>query len=59
MALCWKLLIGIGTILIALGLFIDWPPETDPSLPDTKSFFLLLGGVDGVARLVIGLTTKK
>jgi hypothetical protein len=59
MALRWKLLIGIGTILISLGLFIDWPRQTDPSLPDTKSFFLLLGGVDGVARLVIGLTTKK
>jgi hypothetical protein len=59
MALRWKLLLGLGLALIALGLGVDWPPQTDPSLPNTKSFFLLLGGVVGVAGLVIGLTREK
>jgi hypothetical protein len=59
MALRWKLLLGLGIALIALGLGVDWPPKTDPSLPDTRSFFLLLGGVVGVAGLVIGLTRDK
>lgn len=59
MALRWKLLIGIGTLLISLGLFIDWPPQTDSSLPDTRSFFLLLGGVVGISGLVIGLKRDK
>jgi hypothetical protein len=59
MVLRWKLLVGLGIALIALGLSVDWPPETDSSLPNTKSFFLLLGGVVGVAGLVIGLTREK
>jgi hypothetical protein len=59
MVLRWKLLVGLGIALIALGLGVDWPPETDSSLPNTKSFFLLLGGVVGVAGLVIGLTREK
>lgn len=59
MALRWKLLLCLGIALIALGLSVDWPPKSDPSLPDTKSFFLFLGGVVGVAGLVIGLTRGK
>lgn len=59
MALRWKLLVGLGTTLIVLGLEVDWPPKTDPSLPDTRSFFLFLGGVVGVAGLLLGLRQEK
>lgn len=59
MALRSKLLLGLGIALMALGLGIDWPPPTDSSLPSTKAFFLLLGGVVGVSGLVIGLTRNK
>lgn len=59
MALRWKLLVGLGIALIALGLGVDWPPQTDSSLPNTRSFFLLLGGVVGMSGLVIGLTKIK
>jgi hypothetical protein len=59
MALRWKLLLGLGIALIALGLGVDWPPQTDSSLPDTRSFFLLLGGVVGISGLVIGLKRDK
>jgi len=59
MALRWKLLVGLGTTLIALGLGVDWPPKTDPSLPDTRSFFLFLGGVVGIAGLLLGLRQEK
>lgn len=59
MPLRWKLLLGLGIALIALGLGVDWPPQTDSSLPDTRSFFLLLGGVVGMSGLVIGLRRDK
>ena len=59
MALRWKLLLGLGIALIALGLGVDWPPQTDSSLPNTRAFFLLLGGVVGISGLVIGLTRNK
>ena len=59
MALRWKLLLGLGIALIALGLGVDWPRQTDSSLPNTRSFFLLLGGVVGISGLVIGLTRNK
>jgi hypothetical protein len=59
MALRWKLLIGLGIALIALGLGVDWPPKPDPSLPDTQSFFLLLGGILGAAGMPIGLRREK
>jgi hypothetical protein len=59
MALRWKLLLGLGIALIALGLGVDWPPQTDSLLPDTRSFFLLLGGVVGISGLVIGLKRDK
>ncbi|MBM4128348.1 MAG: hypothetical protein FJ247_13640 [Nitrospira sp.] len=59
MALRWKLLVGLGIALITLGLGADWPPQTDSSLPNTKSFFLFLGGVVGISGLVIGLTRDK
>jgi hypothetical protein len=59
MALRWKLLVGIGMVLIALGLGGDWPPKTDPTLPDTRSFLLFLGGVVGVAGLLLGFRQEK
>lgn len=59
MALRWKLLVGLGMVLIALGLGVDWSPKTDPSLPDTRSFLLFLGGVVGVAGLLFGLKQEK
>jgi hypothetical protein len=59
MALRWKLLIGLGIGLIALGLGINWPPKSDPSLPDTQSFFVFLGGVLGAAGVLIGLRQEK
>lgn len=59
MALRSKLLLCLGIALIALGLGVDWPPQSDSSLPNTKSFFLLLGGVVGISGLVIGLTRNK
>ena len=59
MALRSKLLLCLGIALIALGLGVDWPPQIDSSLPNTKSFFLLLGGVVGISGLVIGLMRNK
>lgn len=59
MALRWKLLVGLGIVLITLGLGVNWPSQTDPSLPNTRLFFLLLGGVVGLSGLVIGLTRNK
>lgn len=59
MTLRWKLLLGLGIALITLGLGVDWPPQTDSSLPNTRSFFLLLGGVVGISGLVIGLRRDK
>ena len=59
MALRWKLLAGLGMTLIALGVGVDWPPKADPSLPDTRSFLVFLGGVVGVAGLLLGLRQEK
>ena len=59
MTLRWKILAGLGASLIVLGFIGDWPPKTDPSLPDTQSFFLFLGGVVLTAGLVIGLRREK
>lgn len=59
MALRWKLLLGLGMALIALGLGVDWPPKSDPSLPDTQSFLVLLGGILVMAGMLIGLRQEK
>lgn len=59
MALRSKLLVCLGVALIALGLGVDWPPQTDSSLPSTKSLFLFLGGAVGISGLVIGLTRNE
>jgi len=39
----WKVLQALGVILIGLGLLIDWPPPQEANLPDTTSFFVILG----------------
>ena len=51
----WKVLQGVGGILIALGIFIDWPARVDASLPETSSFLLILGMLIGGAGLFAGL----
>lgn len=54
-ALRWKLLQGIGVILIAMGIFIDWPARVDASLPETSSFLLIIGTLVGGAGLFAGM----
>jgi hypothetical protein len=54
-ALRWKVLQGVGAILIALGMFIDWPARVDASLPETSSFLLILGTLVGGAGLFGGM----
>jgi len=59
MALRWKMLVGLGGSLTALGLIGDWPPPTDPSFPDTQLFLLCLGGIVLVAGITIGIKQEK
>ena len=54
MALRWKVLVALGALLITLAMFIDWPPPSEPSLPETKSFLLFLGVMVGLAGLIVG-----
>ena len=42
-SLRWKVLQVLGAILMALGFFIDWPPPQEANLPDTTSFFVIVG----------------
>jgi hypothetical protein len=53
------MLVGLGAVLLALALFVDWPPNADPSLPNTQAFLLLLGGVIGIAGLLIGFRREQ
>jgi hypothetical protein len=48
----WKVLQALGAVLIALGLFIDWPPPQEANLPDTSSFLIILGGLLGASGLL-------
>ena len=50
----WKVMLALGTILVALGLLIDWPPQ-EAHLPDTASFLVILGGLLGTAGLLAAL----
>jgi hypothetical protein len=54
MALRWKVLVALGALLIALAMFVDWPPPSESSLPETKSFLLFLGAIVGMAGLIVG-----
>lgn len=51
----WKVLQALGAALIALGLFVDWPPPQEANLPDTSSFLIILGGLLGAAGLLAAL----
>jgi hypothetical protein len=52
LSLRWKVLQGVGTVLIALSVFIEWPSSADPSLPQTSSFLLVLGALLLLAGLI-------
>jgi hypothetical protein len=51
----WKVLQALGAVLIALGLFVDWPPPQEASLPDTSSFLIILGGLLGAVGFFAAL----
>jgi hypothetical protein len=43
LSLRWKVLQVIGAVLIALSVMIEWPVPSDPALPATQSYLLVLG----------------
>ena len=51
----WKVMLALSTVLIALGLFIDWPPPQETSVPTTSSFLIILGGLLGAGGLLTAL----
>lgn len=51
-ALRWKVMLALSTVLVALGICIDWSPSQDTSLPDTSSFLVILGALLGLAGLL-------
>ena len=53
MSLRWKVVQAFGAVLIALGLFIDWPPSQEASIPDTASFLIVLGALLSAAGLLL------
>ena len=48
----WKVMLALSTILIAIGICVDWSPSQDTSLPDTSSFLVTLGTLLGFAGLL-------
>lgn len=54
-AIRWKVMQALGAVLIAMGLFVDWPPPQEASLPDTSSFLIILGGLLGAAGLLAAI----
>jgi hypothetical protein len=54
LSLRWKLLQGVGAALIALSLMVEWPLPSDPALPATQPFLLILGVLVFVAGLFGG-----
>ncbi|MGE3976710.1 MAG: hypothetical protein AB7F94_03910 [Nitrospira sp.] len=51
----WKVMLALGTVLIVLGLLVDWPPLQEADLPDTSSFLVILGGLLCAAGLLAAL----
>ncbi|NGZ09389.1 MAG: hypothetical protein CV088_08370 [Nitrospira sp. LK70] len=51
----WKIMQALGAALIAMGLFVDWPPPQEAGLPDTSSFLIILGGLLGAAGLLAAI----
>ena len=41
----------LGALLMVLACTVDWAPPDDPTLPQTRSFMLLLGVIVGVTGL--------
>jgi hypothetical protein len=41
----------LGVLLMVLACTVDWAPPDDPTLPQTRSFMLLLGVIVGVTGL--------
>lgn len=54
-SLRWKVMQTLGAVLIAMGLFVDWPPPQEAGLPDTSSFLIALGGLLGAAGLLAAI----
>jgi len=52
LTLRWKVMLALSTVLIALGICVDWSPSQDTSLPDTSSFLVTLGTLLGFAGLL-------
>lgn len=52
-AIRWKVMLALSIVLITLGLFVEWPPPQEASVPNTSSFLIILGGV----LLAVGLLT--
>lgn len=53
------ILIGLGTLLVLAGLVGKWPEPTDPTVPQTKSFFLIVGGIVGSAGVLMAIRHSK
>jgi hypothetical protein len=51
----WKVMLAFGIVLIALGLFVEWPPPQETSVPTTSSFLIILGGLLGAVGLLTAL----
>lgn len=59
MVLRGKLLAALGVLLIVLALFVDWPPPSESSLPETKSFLLFLGATVVMAGVIVGFLRES
>ncbi|MBH0202181.1 MAG: hypothetical protein HP496_07795 [Nitrospira sp.] len=51
----WKVMLALSTVFIALGLFVDWPPPQEASIPNTSSFLIIIGGLLGAVGLLTAL----
>ena len=54
-AIRWKVMLALSIVLIALGLFVEWPPPQETSVPNTSSFLIILGGLLGAVGLLTAL----
>jgi hypothetical protein len=49
----YRLLQVLGAVLMILAYAVDWAPPDDPTLPQTRSFMLLIGVIVGVTGLAL------
>jgi hypothetical protein len=54
-AIRWKGMLALSIVLIALGLFVEWPPPQETRVPNTSSFLIILGGLLGAVGLLTAL----